>query len=247
MPAGHDTLLLSVLTTAYGSAPLARVAVDGALADAGLADLPSSRHELASFVGTDLRAITEADLGSVIADALTVELLALVDGPERQEPAPSSVRRPLGHVSVRSTMRAIPRQPQSASEVEQPISQLRRRKAASIMLVRVDHADEAMGLDWNAFADCVLKVRHPLPACERMRVMRPPVVIVGSTVGGRDVERLIHAAREIGCDLLELGAFVARAALHEALRRAVARASSRRADRPGSARASDRGAAGGEP
>ena len=205
MPPGPDSSLLSVLTTAYGSAPLARIAVEAALAEAGLADLPSSPHELASFVDTHLRAITEADLGSVIADALRAELLA-----------------------------------------RQPISQLRLRKATSIMLVVVDDAEQSRGIDWTDFADRVLTVRQPLPACERMRVTRPLVVVVGPTVARRDVELLSDAAREIGAEVVAPGAFVGRAALRDAVCVAVARASSRRADRPGWTRASSRETGGGQ-
>jgi hypothetical protein len=190
MPPGHDSSLLSVLTTAYGSAPLARIAVEAALADAGLADLPSSPHELASFVDTHLRAITEADLGGVIADALRAELLA-----------------------------------------RQPITQLRLRKATSIMLVVVDDAEQAVTIDWTELAHRVLRVRQPIPACERMRIMRPRVVVVGPTVAGRDVEQLRDTAREIGCEVVELRPFVGRDALRDAVCRAVDRASSRRSDR----------------
>ena len=192
MPPGHDSSLLSVLATAYGSAPLARIAVQAALADAGLADLPSSPHELASFVDTHLRAITEADLGSIIADALRAELLA-----------------------------------------RQPITQLRLRKATSIMLVVVDDAEQAMTIDWTELAHRVLRVRQPIPACERMRITRPLVVVVGPTVARRDVDQLRDAARETGSEVVELRPFAGREALRDAVCRAVARASSRRADRDG--------------
>ncbi len=106
----RDLLLLSVLASAYRSALLAQIALDAALARAGVERLPGSAFELACFLDDHLHAITEADLGGVIASALTAELLELVDGSERPESAPPSVPRPLGHVSVRSTMRASPRQ-----------------------------------------------------------------------------------------------------------------------------------------
>jgi hypothetical protein len=109
------------------------------------------------------------------------------------------------------------------------------------MLARVDDAEQARGLDWEEFADHVLVVRQPLPACERMRGIRPLVVIVGPTIAGRDVDLLSHTAREVGSELVELRAVVPRAALRDVLRRAVARASSR----PASASAGLRGAGGG--
>lgn len=224
----HDPLLLSLLARSYGSSVRARVALDEALARAGLDRLPSSPGELASFLRIHLHGVVEADLGGFIADATTEELLSLVDDSEHQPPATSAAPRSLAQVSVRSTIRAIPKQQPSAAEVEPPVSQLRRRKAASVMLVRVDPAEEAQRFDPSEFADSVLRVVHPLPACERMRIMRPFVIIVGSAVFDRDVELLTKAAREIGCEVVELGAFVSHATFHEALHRAVARASSRR-------------------
>jgi hypothetical protein len=113
---GRDALLLSVLASAYGSTLLAQIALDAALARAGVERLPRSAFELACFLDDHLHATTEGDLGGVIASALRAELLQLVDAAERPEPAPPSVPRPLGHVSVRSTMRASPRQPAPAVE-----------------------------------------------------------------------------------------------------------------------------------
>ncbi len=94
------------------------------------------------------------------------------------------------------------------------------------MLVRVDPADEAQDLGLSASTDTVLRVRHPLPACERVRTMRPLVVVVGPTVARLDIDALVHAAREAEAEVVEMGRFVSRAALQDALRRAVARAKS---------------------
>jgi hypothetical protein len=217
--------LLSPLSHAYGSAVRAEVALDWALGRAGLDALPSAPSDLASFLRTHLHAIAETDLGGFIAAALMDELLALVESPETEE----SRSRPEGHLSARSATAATARLPPPAPvATPQPISQLRLRRAASIMLVRVDPADEAGDLDLNAYTDCVLRVKHPLPACERVRTMRPLVVIVGPAVSQLDVDALVLAAREADCEVVRMGAFVSRAALQDALRRAVARATARR-------------------
>jgi hypothetical protein len=194
----HDNLL-PPLSQAYGSVVHAEVALDWALGRAGLDRLPSTPDELASFLRTHLHAIVSTDLGSFIAAALIDELLLLAMPP----PAP-------------------------VVNVAPPISQLRLRRADSIMLVRVEPADEARDLDLAAYTDQVLRVRHPLPACERMRTMRPVLVIVGPTVCRPDVDSLVCAAREVACEVVVMGAFVSRAAFQDTLRRAIARATSRR-------------------
>jgi hypothetical protein len=94
-----------------------------------------------------------------------------------------------------------------------------------IMLVRM--GDE-LDLGLEGLAVDVLRVKHPLPACERMRITRPLVVVVGSGIPEKDLERLALVARETGCEILECDAFVSHAAVKSALRRAVARAIARR-------------------
>lgn len=119
-----------------------------------------------------------------------------------------------------------------------PISGLRLKASACILLVRVPADDEAACV--AALDDMtarVLRVRHPLPACERVRVVRPAVVVIGRGVRDDDARLLIDAAREAGAEVVELGAFVAPRALREALRRAVGRAA--RAERA-RARAAER-------
>jgi hypothetical protein len=106
-----------------------------------------------------------------------------------------------------------------------PISGLRLKASTCILLVRAHPDEEARCL--AALDDLtarVLRVRHPLPACQRIRVVRPTVVVVGRGVRDEDARLLIDAAREAGSEVVELGAFVAPWALEEVLRRAVARA-----------------------
>ena len=224
MAPGND--LLSLLIRAYGSADRAQAALYRALRHAALDELPTSPVALASFFRAHLRPLVEADLGPMVAAALSERVVGSVDGPEQDPPA-SSGNRPLARLAMGPVTH---RQPQDARDgssqdpEERPISEAR-RKTPCIMLVCVDPADEkAAGLDLSGFSVSVLRVRAPLPACERMRVTRPAVVIIGPTVSERDVEALTRVAREIGCRAIELGVYVAPAALHEALRRALARA-----------------------
>lgn len=88
--------------------------------------------------------------------------------------------------------------------VQKPIAELRFRRTPHIMLVGVDPAEEATRLDLDELASGLLRVKHPLPACERMRVMRPLVVIVGAAVCKRDSKVLTDVARETGCEVVEL-------------------------------------------
>ena len=81
MAQAHDPLLLSFLTSAYASAAGARKAIERALSSAALEDVPLAPADLAAFLRTHLRARVAADLGRPIADALTAELLQLVDAP----------------------------------------------------------------------------------------------------------------------------------------------------------------------
>jgi hypothetical protein len=104
--------------------------------------------------------------------------------------------------------------------VSRPISHLGQEPLPSVLLVRVA-ADEEADSGVNELALRVLRVRHPLPARERIRVMRPSLIVVGRGVREVDVDLLRDGAREIGAETLELGSFVSRSALEEALRRAI--------------------------
>jgi hypothetical protein len=89
------------------------------------------------------------------------------------------------------------------------------------MLVRVDPASEPKDLGVEEMGGRVLRVRHPLPACQRMQVMRPLVVIVGESVRAQDCELLIDQARAIGAAIVQLGPLVPRAAVGPWTRQAM--------------------------
>jgi hypothetical protein len=89
------------------------------------------------------------------------------------------------------------------------------------MLVRVDPAAEPKDLGVEEAGGRVLRVRHPLPACQRMQVMRPLVVIVGESVRAQDTELLIEQARAIGAAIVQLGPLVPRAAVGPWTRQAI--------------------------
>lgn len=65
------------------------------------------------------------------------------------------------------------------------------------MLVRIEPAEEQGGLDLESLGILVYRVRHPLPACVRMRVLRPEVVLVGKSVTSPDLGQLLFEAHEI--------------------------------------------------
>jgi hypothetical protein len=67
----------------------------------------------------------------------------------------------------------------------------------SVMLVRIEPGEEPEGLDLDALAVHVFRVRHPLPSCVRMSVLRPEVILVGPSVQPRDLACMIEQANEI--------------------------------------------------
>jgi hypothetical protein len=67
----------------------------------------------------------------------------------------------------------------------------------------------------------LLRVRYPLPACVRMRVIRPRIVVVGSEVSGRDLGLVLHAASDVDADVFHLAAWTDRGALLAWLDRAT--------------------------
>jgi hypothetical protein len=73
-----------------------------------------------------------------------------------------------------------------------------------VMLVRIEEWEESMLLlrDLNTR---VVRVRHPLPACERMRVQKPAVIIVGASVRPKDFELLVDEAYELRAAVLQVG------------------------------------------
>jgi hypothetical protein len=112
-----------------------------------------------------------------------------------------------------------------------PISGVRLKASTCILFVRVLPDEESACMaslaDGTARA---LRVRHPLPACERIRVVRPQVVVIGR-MRDEDAGLLWDVAREVGCEVVELRLLVAPSVQREALRRAVARATRARAAR----------------
>lgn len=74
----------------------------------------------------------------------------------------------------------------------------------SILTVRVDEpsiheAIERIGLQ-------VLRVRHPLPACQRILVTRPLAVVVGPTMRAVDTEDVARAAAHVAARFIEVAA-----------------------------------------
>ena len=70
--------------------------------------------------------------------------------------------------------------------------------------MRVDRsATQDWGLDELDIE--VLRVRHPLPACARMVVTRPVLVILGQEVRSVDIAFVKRVAREINAKVVQLG------------------------------------------
>jgi hypothetical protein len=91
------------------------------------------------------------------------------------------------------------------------------------MLVRIEPAEEPLelGLAELTGAVQVLRVRHPIPACQRMQIVRPLVVILGESVRSWALPYVEQSAREVDAVLLQLGPLVVRDALRDWLRRAL--------------------------
>jgi hypothetical protein len=99
------------------------------------------------------------------------------------------------------------------------------------MLVRLEPGEEPAELGLGDLFARVLRVRHPLPACQRMRIMRPLVVLVGESVRQPDRDMLMEQACDIGAVLLCLGPLVRREALGKWVRDAMQAVARRRAER----------------
>jgi hypothetical protein len=50
----------------------------------------------------------------------------------------------------------------------------------------------------------VLRVRHPLPACQRILITRPIAVIVGPTIRVADMDCIAQAAAQVEARMVEL-------------------------------------------
>jgi hypothetical protein len=101
------------------------------------------------------------------------------------------------------------------------------RPVRSILLVRVDPSTEPDAIVRGAGDAPVLRVHQILPACTRIRAVRPAAVIVGSEVPTRDLGLLASAAEEVGADFLHLGAPIGTETLCAWVEAALARPSPR--------------------
>jgi hypothetical protein len=81
----------------------------------------------------------------------------------------------------------------------------------------------------------VVRVRYPLPACQRIRIVCPHVIVVGQPVRAWSMAAVEQAAKEIGAPVLQLGPLVCREVLADRLRHAFEAALARRAAREQSA------------
>ena len=97
------------------------------------------------------------------------------------------------------------------------------------MLVRIERGEEPRELALEELDADVVRVRHPLPACARIRVVRPLVVILNAEVRAQDVAFVRRTATEIGAKVLQLGPIVSRSAMREWLRDALDEAMRERA------------------
>jgi len=79
-----------------------------------------------------------------------------------------------------------------------------RLQPAVVMLVRVASWEESP-LCLQDLPARVVRVRHPLPARERMRIMKPAVIIVGASVRPKDFELLVDEAYGLDAAVMQLG------------------------------------------
>ena len=98
-----------------------------------------------------------------------------------------------------------------------------------IMLVRIEPGEEPEELGLDQLWVDVLRVRHPIPAYQRMDITRPLVVIVGASVRPPDRALLMTQARRTRAALLQLGPLVHRDSLGEWLQTAMRQALEQRA------------------
>jgi hypothetical protein len=70
-----------------------------------------------------------------------------------------------------------------------------------VMLVRVESPEVVRALE--RFHVQVLHVRQVIPACERMRVTKPLLVLLGDSLRSEDVHELYERAMELDADVLQ--------------------------------------------
>ena len=105
------------------------------------------------------------------------------------------------------------------------------------MLVRVEPGEEPEGLDLDALALQVFRVRHPMPACVRMGVLRPEAILVGPSVQPRDLACMIEQANEIQAAVVWVTLLGAQDSLPERLLELIDAVRERRGERVKMARA----------
>ncbi|MGH7294517.1 MAG: hypothetical protein ACRELB_06285 [Polyangiaceae bacterium] len=98
-----------------------------------------------------------------------------------------------------------------------------------VMLVRIDPGTELPELDQEGRRLRIARVRHPVPACHRMTILRPKVVIVGESVRDWDFALLHAEAQRIGAAVLRMSPLVSRAAIPAWLGKVLERDLKRRA------------------
>jgi len=79
-----------------------------------------------------------------------------------------------------------------------------RPKQEAVMLVRVEPWEEGPLL-LRELPVRVLRVRHPIPACARMRLTRPAVVVAGARVREADFELLVDEAYGLHAAVMQVG------------------------------------------
>ena len=107
----------------------------------------------------------------------------------------------------------------------------------SVMLVRIERDEEPAGLDLDQLPLQVFRVRHPMPACVRMCVLRPEVILVGRSVQPWDLARVIDRGNEIGAAVVWLTLLSSFDALRERLLELIDDVRQRRSARAKLARA----------
>jgi hypothetical protein len=78
------------------------------------------------------------------------------------------------------------------------------RLPAVVMLVRVASWEESP-LCLHDVPARIVRVRHPMPARERMRITKPAVIIVGAGVRPKDFELLVEEAYALDAAVMQLG------------------------------------------
>jgi hypothetical protein len=97
-----------------------------------------------------------------------------------------------------------------------------------ILLIRMAPGEEPPELEIERRFVRVLRTRHPIPACTRVRVTRPLVVVVAESVH-ESIATLVCECARVGAAFVHLGPLVDRAALGTWLSNAVQMGLARRA------------------